>query len=175
MIDLGSIFRLPTAGVIIVEDVARKLVWVGYTQSMGASLMKLYDERGVREYGPGQLQLRIESPNLDIETLKLHTEYYKDLYGSRGYGELIPYGRKAIQYRVRMVASEGARFMDVEVVPARGGEGKIVGRFRKKGEARAFIETYYGPDNQLCFPVVARNSDTKEFMEAQKASSKIRY
>jgi hypothetical protein len=114
--------------------------------------------------GQSGIHLEVVSAGADIETLKLHTEYYRKLYHTKlACKPIEEYSRKALQYRVRMVPSPDLKGMDVEVVTARG-DSKVVGRFKDRVVAKDFIETYYGTDNDLCFPVYGANSATKELL-----------
>ena len=75
------------------------------------------------------------SKSSDIETLKIHTEYWIDHYLKLGYSEMFPRSRKAIQYKVRVLVAPGFKAFDVYLVGARGGTGTVVGRFNSKKEA----------------------------------------
>jgi len=103
------------------------------------------------------LTLRVESTGSDLETLKLHTEYYRNMYSKH------IYKRKALVYRVRVVPSSGFKMMDVRLVSARG-EERVVGRFKTAREASDFIDMYYGEDNPFRLPVYSVNADTKAFL-----------
>jgi len=148
---LDEVLGLPRSGVVILtvgDDVI-----VNYTTSMGAELLRLYTEFG----GQSGLTLRVESTGSDLETLKLHTEYYRNMYSKH------IYKRKALVYRVRVVPSSGFKMMDVRLVSARG-EERVVGRFKTAREASDFIDMYYGEDNPFRLPVYSVNADTKAFL-----------
>jgi hypothetical protein len=85
------------------------------------------------------------------------------MYLKTGYTELIERGRKTLQYRTRVVVAPDFKYVDVELVTARG-DGMVVARFKTKKEAQEFVMVYYGPDNTDHFPVYACNSLTKEFL-----------
>ena len=152
---LDELLGLPRSGVVIVGRGSSFLV--SYTTSMGAELCDLYNQFG----GQSGLTLRVCSANCDLETLRLHTEYYRNMYGSVGHK------RTALRYKVRIVPGVGLKYVDVELVSARG-EGKVVARFKNAREAREFIETYYGEDNPFRLPVYAANSATKEFLQEKQ-------
>lgn len=154
---LDDILSLPKSGVVILTR--GTTVLVSYTTSMGAELLQLYTQFE----GQKGISLRVVSVGADIETLKLHTEYYRVFYKSLGFRSLTEYGRKAIQYKVRIVPNKDFKYVDVELVSARG-DGKLVGRFKSAAEAKDFVDTYYGKDNQFRFPVYAVNSVTSELV-----------
>lgn len=158
--NLNDMLAIPKQCVLIVLDRENWKAFVNYTQNAGFALAGLYtDFRRATN-----LELLVVSAGADIETLKLHTEYYRQYYHSRlCYGELKPRARKAVWYRARVVPSLDLKGVDVELVNARG-ESSIVGRFKNIGEGKAFIETYYTADNSFKLPVYALNSATKEFV-----------
>jgi hypothetical protein len=136
---------------------------------MGVFLESLYNAR----VGQTGVQLKIWSAGADIETLRLHAEFYRQYYDGMGY-KVAP-GRKALQYRVRAVPGPEFKYVDVELVAASRRSSKVVGRFKTSREAQAFIETYYGADNSIKFPVYAVNSATKELvLERQTKVLEIR-
>jgi len=155
---LDDMLGLPQSGVIILFKDRSFLI--SYTTSMGASLDSIYKQfRGQTE-----ITIKVVSAGADIETLKIHTEYYKDMYTGMGFATLQKGYRKAIQYRVRAIPNKDFKFVDVELVTARGDVSKVVGKFKTKAEAKLFIETYYGTVNQFKLPVYALNADTKAFI-----------
>lgn len=159
--NLDWLLGLPKSGVVILKKGGSVLV--AYTTSMGAHLESLYQQFG----GQSGVTMEVVSAGADIETLKLHTEYYRDYYIRQGFTSIQSHSRKAIQYRVRAVPSSDFKFVDVELVSARG-DAKFVGRFRSMRLAGEFIETYYGTDNPFKLPVYAANSDTKLFLQKTK-------
>lgn len=158
--NLAEFLSIPKRCILIVVDEANMKASVNYTTSPGLHLAGLYSELNGRG---ATLELFVVSAGADIETLKLHTEYYRSYYQRIGYEELRPKARKAIQYRVRAVPALDIKGIDVELVSARG-EVRVVGKFRNMGDAKSFIETYYGTDNSFKLPVYAINADTKAFM-----------
>jgi hypothetical protein len=166
---LDEVLALPKSGVVVLTK--NDSVLVSYTVSMGADLEDMYN----LFKGQTGISMRVFSAGADIETLKLHTEYYRKFYHSRlCYRPLMEYQRKVIQYKVRTIPSHDFKKVDVELVTARG-DGKIVGKFKNIKEAKEFIETCYGPDNSFRFPVYALNSATKEFLlDNQKKMLDIR-
>lgn len=156
--NLDWLLGLPRSGVVILRKQSQVLI--SYTTSMGANLESLYNQFG----GHRGVTMEVVSAGADLETLKLHTEYYRSLYGSSGgYTLLQSHLRKAVSHRVRVVPSPDLKVVDVEIVTARG-DSKIVGKFKNTREASEFIETYYGTDNQFKFPVYAVNADTKALL-----------
>ena len=151
--------KLPKQAVYLVIDEVANSFYVGYTLNMGGALPMLY-EMGC---GLQTLEFRILVTTSDLITLKLHTEYYRNMYLKTGYTELIERGRKTLQYRTRVVVAPDFKYVDVELVTARG-DGMVVARFKTKKEAQEFVMVYYGPDNTDHFPVYACNSLTKEFL-----------
>src|SRR5690348_15910445 len=159
---LDEVLALPKSGVVILTK--NDSILVSYTTSMGADLQEMYN----LFKGQTGIRIRVLSAGADIETLKLHTEYYRKFYHSKlGYRQLIDYQRKAIKYSVRTIPSYNFKGIDVELVTARG-DSKIVGRFKNDKEAREFINNCYAGDNPFRFPVYALNSDTKEFLLEKK-------
>lgn len=155
--NLDDLLSLPKAGVVILFK--GNQVLVSYTTSMGASLEGWYKQFA----GHRGVTLRVASPDADLETLKLHTEYYRSYYRDQGMVLLQAHLRHSIRYRVRAVPRADYKGVDVEIVSARG-ESKVVGKFKNSGEAASFIETYYGTDNPFCLPVYGVNADTKAFL-----------
>jgi len=151
---LDEFLALPKSGVIILQK--GNSVLVSYTTSMGAELLDLYTQFS----GHTGIDLKVVSVGADIETLKLHTEYYRHYYLTRGMSSLIQYNRKTIKYKVRVIPNSDFRYVDVELVSARG-DSKVVGRFESAIEAKDFVDMYYGLDNPFRFPVYAINSTTK--------------
>jgi hypothetical protein len=157
--NLDEVLQLPKSGVIVLFKDYQ--VMVTYTTSMGAYLEKLYMEYS----GQKGIRLEVFSVGADLETLKLHTEYYRDYYSRQpGLILLQAHLRKTVQYDVRAVPCDDFKSFKVELVTARG-DSKMVGKFDNSAEAKAFIETYYGEDNPFRFPVYALNCDTKQFLE----------
>lgn len=154
---ITELLALPPRCVWIVVRPEERLVYVGYTLSIGSVLGRLYEEFS------SPATLRIESAMQDEESLRLHTEWYWNQYRNMGYSEWLPRGRKTIEYKVRIVASSDFRFIDVELVAARG-RSKVVGRFKNRREALDFMQFAYGPDNDFRFPVYAFNDLTKSFL-----------
>lgn len=165
--NLDLLLGLPKSGVVILQK--ENTVLVSYTTSMGANLETLYNEFS----GQSGIELMVFSAGTDLETLKLHTEYYRRYFTEKGFILLQTHSRKTVQYRVRMVPSQEFKNMDVELVNARG-DSKVVGRFKSKKEAGDFIDRHYGSDNPFRLPVYALNSDTKEFLAEQKKMLDIR-
>jgi hypothetical protein len=153
---LDDLLSLPESGVILLWK--RGQVLVTYTERMGLYLETLY----AQFKGKSDMEIQVRSAGADSETLRLHTEYYRDRYMRSG--QLLQFhGRKTICYRIRTAPSPKYTGVDVELVSARG-EAKFVGRFKTPKDAKEFIETCYGTDNPFRFPVYAQNSATKEFM-----------
>ena len=160
--NLDEMLSLPRSGVVILQKADSVLV--SYTTSMASELQDLY---GMFR-GQSGIVLKVLSAGADIETLKLHTEYYRKFYHDQlCYRPIKQYNRKALVYKVRAVPSHDFKSIDIELVTARG-DSKFVGRFKTKKEAGIFIETYYGSDNPFKFPVYAANSLTKEFLAEQE-------
>lgn len=156
--NLDQILALPKSGVVVLTK--NDSVLVSYTSSMGADLEEMYN----LFRGQTGISMKVLSAGADIETLKLHTEYYRKFYHSRlCYRPIMEYQRKAIEYKVRVIPSQDFKNVDVELVTARG-DAKLVGRFKTSAEAKSFIETCYASDNPFRLPVYALNSDTKEFL-----------
>lgn len=151
--------KLPKQAVYLVIDEVGHSFYVGYTLNMGGVLPMLYD-LGTRLPA---LELRVLVSTSDLITLKLHTEYYRNIYLDKGFSEIIVRGRKALEYRARMVVAPDFKYVDVELVTARG-SGMVVARFSTKAEAEDFIMVYYGTGNPYHFPVYASNSLTKEVL-----------
>ena len=165
--NLDEVLSLPKSGVIaLVKD---KQVLVTYTSSMAAYLETLYAQFS----GKKGIEMVVWSAGADIETLKLHAEYYRDYYRKRGFGLMQSPLRRTLQYRVRVRPDGGFRWVMVELVSARG-ETKSVGRFKTSKEAKDFIDQCYGPDNPFRLPVYAANADTKAFMLEQTKLLDIR-
>lgn len=159
---LDELLALPKTGVIVLRK--GNSVLVSYTTSMGSELLDLYNQFR----GQTGISLEVFSVGVDTETLKLHTEYYRQYYSDKGLSTLIQYHRKAIQYRVRIIPNKDIRFMDVELVSARG-DSRTVGRFGSADEAKDFVATYYGDDNPFKFPVYAVNSLTIDMLRRNGA------
>lgn len=157
---LNELLALPKSGVVVLKKGDHALV--SYTTSMGAELQELYN----LFRGQTGISMFVLSAGADLETLKLHTEYYRKFYHSN-YKPIQEYNRKVIEYKIRLVPIKDFRGVDVELVTARG-DSKVVGRFKNIVEAKDFIETYYGTDNPFRFPVYAANSDTKEFLQKEQ-------
>lgn len=155
--NLDDLLSLPKSGVVILFK--QNQVLVTYTTSMGAHLESLYQQFG----GHRGITLEVMSAGADLETLKLHTEYYRDFYSKSSRVLLQAHLRKTVQYSVRVVPAIGFKFIHVELVNARG-DSKFVGRFKNSKDAKDFVAAYYGKDNPFRFPVYAANSDTKEFL-----------
>ncbi len=163
--NLETVLALPRSGVVILTK--GKSVLICYSTSMGSQLAEIYN----MFRGQAGIHLEVVSANADIETLKLHTEYYRNrYYTDLQYRPIMEYGRATLKYKVRMVPSSDLKYMDVELVTTRG-DSKVVGKFKGKLEAKDFIETYYGTDNPIKMPVYAANSATKEFL--QKEQTKV--
>ena len=156
--DVDSVLGLPKRAVV--AEIQGESARVGYTISLASYLETLYNNRA----GQKGVRLEVWSSGLDLETLKLHCEYFKGHYDDLGYD--VDWGaRSCIEYRVRMVPGAEFKTMDVELVTARGKGEKLVGRFENKAEAQQFIDTFYAEDsNPFKFPVCALNSATKEFL-----------
>lgn len=155
---LDELLSLPKSGVVVL--IKHPGVLVSYTSSMASELMELYSNFK----GQIGIELRVFSAGADIETLKLHTEYYRKHYHDRlGYKPILPYNRKTIQYKVRAIPSQDFKAINVELVNARG-EAKTVGQFKNTKEANEFIVTYYGSDNPLRLPVYALNKATRDII-----------
>lgn len=151
---------LPRACVYGVVDELSGRFYVNYMVSAGASIGKLYDLfAGVA----GDYQFKVLSVTTDIETLKLHTEYWRESYRGLGWAELYPAGRKSLQYVVRALVDGDYDTVQVCLVNSRG-DRKVVGVFGNMGEAGIFIETCYAADNSVNLPVYAANSRTREFL-----------
>jgi hypothetical protein len=144
-------------------------VYVNYSMNLVGAIPRLWDECSRLD---DALQLRVLSVSTDIETLKLHTEYWRDWYLARGFTDLLPRGRKALQYEVRCVVDEDYDWVDIVLVSARG-DKKVVGKFRTMGEATEFVEMYYAGDNPYHLPVYAANSRTREFLQEMGKGTRI--
>ena len=140
-----------------------KQVLVTYTTSMGTYLQSLYGQFK----GQKGISISILSEGADIETLKLHTEYYRDYYSREGFILLQAHLRRTVQYTVRAIPSNDFRSFTVELVTARG-DSRVTGLFKSSKEAKEFIETCYGSDNPFRLPVYAWNCDTKQFILEKK-------
>lgn len=165
-----NILGLPQSGVFVITDIETSRVYVNYTQNLFLSLARLMEELGGEILA--RLQLRVVEVTTDLESMKLFCEYHRDKYRNMGWTELLPHGRKALQYRARLAPSEDLKRWEVRLVTARGDSSKVVGVFKNKGEAQTFIETCYKGD--LCLPVYALNSDTKELLEKANNELKIK-
>jgi hypothetical protein len=137
--------------------------YVNYSTNTISSLVRLWETYGT--FGMPGIALEFEalSVTTDIETLKLHTEYWRDEFQRRGLAELLPRGRKTLQYEVRCLVDGDYDNVDIVLVSARG-DRKVVGKFGTMGEAAEFVEMYYAGDNPYNLPVYAINSRTREFV-----------
>ena len=160
--NLNELLGLPRSGVIVL--IKGNSVLVGYTTSIGSELMQLYSQFRGQE----GMELRVLSAGADIETLKLHTEYYRNYFKSKGMVQIQEPNRKAIQYKVRVVTTPDIKLVDVELVSARG-DSKVVGRFESVDEAKEFIRLYYGSDNPFRLPVYATNARTAKLLKNSKS------
>ena len=164
---IAEFLGLPRCAVFAVEDRATRCFYINYTTSMGQSLARLYDQ-----WGGGSrvsaLEFRVLSVTTDIETLKLHCEYYRDQYIKEGWGELLSAGRTSLKYRTTVLIAPDFSCMEVRLVTARGNSDKVVGRFKIAVEAQEFVMVYYGPANPYCLPVFATNSLTKEYLSKKE-------
>jgi hypothetical protein len=168
---LSDYLKLPQSCVYLIINEQHKLATVNYTENIAGALHRLYDDLAGRSPETA-LVLQILSVTTDIETLKLHSEYWKDQYRNNGYTDLIPASRKTLQYRARVLVDPDMRSVNVELVTARG-QGKVVGKFKTQTEASDFIMMYYGGDNEYRLPVYAVNSLTKEFVVSSRKTSII--
>lgn len=146
----------------LVINKQEKLVYINYTQNIASALARFYVDWNGKP-GAEALELEILSVTTDIETLKLHAEYWRDKYRNIGYDELADVSRKTLQYKVRTLVTPDLSGVNVELVTARG-DSKVVGKFKTLAEAKEFIMLYYGKDNKYRLPVYAVNSLTKEFL-----------
>lgn len=162
--NLNELLSLPKSGVVILT--MGNQVLVSYTESMGANLESIYNQFRGRST-TAAITLRVASAGADLETLKLHTEYYRSYYSKKGMLQPLVSLRASIKYKVRVVPRPDYKGVDVEIVSARG-ESKVVGKFKTNGEAKDFIETYYGQDNPFCLPVYGANADTKAFLKEKQ-------
>jgi hypothetical protein len=159
---LSNFLNLPSSCVFLIINKEQKLVYINYTENIASALARFYADWAGKP-GAEALELDILSVTTDIETLKLHTEYWKDHYRNNGYGNLISIGRKTLQYEVRALVAADLSCVNVELVTARG-QRKVVGKFKTLAQANDFIMTYYAEDNRYRLPIYAVNSLTKEFM-----------
>jgi hypothetical protein len=160
---INTFLGLPRCAVFVVEDSGARCFYINYTTSMGQSLARLYEQWNDKPRA-GALELVIVSVTPDIETLKLHCEYYRDQYMDKGWTELLPPGRGALKYKPRVVVAPDFSCMEVRLVTTRGDSDKVVGRFKTTAEAQEFVMVYYGSGNQYCLPVFATNSLTREYL-----------
>lgn len=157
IVDLAG---LPRACVYSVVDIETNRFYVNYSVNMVGALSRLWEEVGSRG---STLEFRVMSVTTDLETLKLHTEYWRDVMVGRGMTELLPRGRKTLQYEVRCVVDEDYDWVDIVLVSTRG-DRKVVGKFKTMVEAAEFVEMYYAGDNPYRLPVYATNSRTSEYI-----------
>ncbi len=151
--------QLPKEGVYSIVDQSARCFYINYTSSMGSCLARIYEFEK-----PGTtLEFRVLVVTNDLITLKLHTEYYRNIYKLSGFTEISPPARKALRYRTRVIVAPDFKSVDVELVSSRG-DGNVVARFKTKAEAQEFVMVYYGPDNPYRFPVYASNSLTREVL-----------
>lgn len=160
--------KIPKQAVYLVIDKVARSFYVGYTLNMGGALPMLY-EMAARLPA---LELSVLTSTSDYITLRLHTEYYRNIYLDMGCSELIVRGRKALEYRVRVMVAPDFKYVDVELVTARGDE-MVVARFKTKKEANEFTLMYYGDDNPYRFPVYAANADTKALLQGNEKTEKL--
>lgn len=158
----SNFFTLPRSCVFLLQNKQEKLVYINYSENLPLALARLYEELNGQP-GTEALELEIVSVTTDIETLKLHAEYWRDKYRNIGFSNLITIGRKTLQYEVRSLVCPDLSGINVELVTARGVR-KVVGKFKTQKEADDFILTYYAEDNHYRLPVYAVNSLTKEFI-----------
>lgn len=168
---LSDYLKLPQSCVYLIINEQQKLATVNYTENIAGALYRLYDDLAGRSPETA-LDLQILSVTTDIETLKLHSEYWKDQYRNNGYSDVIPTGRKALQYSARVLVASDLSSINVELVTARG-QRKVVGKFKTQTEAKDFIMMYYGGDNSYRLPVYAVNSLTKEFIVGSRKTTII--
>lgn len=159
---LSNFLSLPSSCVFLIVNKQEKLFYINYTENIASALARFYADWSGKSAATA-LELEVLSVTTDIETLKLHTEYWKDRYRNIGYSDLIVANRKTLQYEVRILVAPDLSSVNVELVTARG-QRKIVGKFKTLADAKEFIMIYYGEDNGYRLPVYAVNSLTKEFM-----------
>lgn len=159
---LSKFLSLPSSCVFLVLNQQEKKAYINYTENIASALARFYADWAGKP-GAEALELEILSVTTDLETLKLHCEYWKDKYRNMGYEDLVPIGRKAIQYEVRTLVAPDLSCVNVELVSSRG-QRKVIGKFKTLPEAKEFIMTYYSEDNGYRLPVYAVNSLTKEFI-----------
>ena len=152
--------KLPAGCVFSIVDESGRAVYINYSLNPMLALSRIWGELSARG---SALEFSVVSVATDIETLKLHTEYWREKYRARGYSDLIGVGRSTLQYEVRCLVNADYTGVDVVLVTARG-DRKVVGKFETMAEGRLFIETCYGEDNALKLPVYANNSRTSEYL-----------
>lgn len=165
---LINLETLPKECVFAILDRKGCRVYINYSINLIGAIPRLWEECS---RAGTTLELEVLSVTTDIETLKLHTEYWRDRYSRVGYAELLPRGRKVLQYDVRCLVDGDYDGVDVMLVSARG-DRKVVGKFKTMEEAVEFVDMCYGADNSYNLPVYAVNSRTREFM-LESGKSKI--
>lgn len=157
---LVNLAEIPEQGVYAIIDLKGKRSYINYSMNIVGAIPRIWGE--CRLSGAA-LEFVVLSVTTDIETLKLHTEYWRDLYAEQGYSELLPRGRKTLQYEVRCMVDDDYDWVDIVLVSSRG-DKKIIGKFRTMEDATQFVGMYYSGDNPYRFPVYAVNSRTREFI-----------
>ena len=158
-----EIQKLGRSGVYLFIDDVNKTFHVTYSSSVKYVVAE-FTELCLGDPANSDLELRLLSPVSDIETMLIHTNYYRSRYRNMGYADLSPKARTPVQYRARVLVAPKLNGYDVQLVSKRGSKVITVGRFPNKVEAEDFIETYYGDDNSYALPVYAFNSVTKELL-----------
>ena len=168
---LSNFLNLPSSCVFLIINKQEKYVYINYTENIASALARFYEDWAGKP-GSTALELEIVSVTTDIETMKLHVEYWKDHYRNMGYSDLIAVKRKTLQYEVRTLVASDLSGVNVELVTSRG-QRKVVGKFKTLTEANEFVSIYYGEDNGYRLPVYAVNSLTKEFMTNSRKTAII--
>lgn len=161
---IKNLVKIKVGGVFGLVDKKSKRAYIGYSGNILGSVSRVVAEvlGGVFKYRNidlNRFDLDVLESGVNIETAKLHHQYWVDGFKARGYEIINAGGKKPSRVRARLFYSPG--IVEARLVNTRG-DSCLVGVFLTKAEATEFIETYYGEHNTYQYPVIATNSLTKE-------------
>jgi len=175
---LQDLLDLPSKGVIALISDSRKEVCVYQGSNVRMLLSRVLNEIKGNHHKyieqPDSFRLEVLSGTVkDLTVRFIETMYWQDHYKNLGY-KVLNY-RNYIKLEPRLVYHRSGNLM--VMLTTRRYESMVVGVFNKRDQADIFIQEVYGKDtNPYCFPVLANNNLTKQYIETlSNGIPKIRY
>jgi len=175
---LNELKHLPKSVIYAIRNDSSKKIYISQTSRFLTAIDLILKELDIGTFKCKEmikdfdkLQIEVLEVMEDIETRKLHVQYWKDKFKELGYKEYIE-TRPPLEYKVVTRVTYDCKYVIVYLVNKRY-EYKPVGVFNTIKEANTFVIENY--TSKYIYPVYACNNETKQLIQKSNKGIALMY